>query len=163
MAPDATQDSPQTPRPDKCCPTPWRPHTSRAPLDTTASASVIQARTLRHELRRWLDDDVTEHAARDITLTAYEAIVEILTRRADPLNPGPLRLQAHLDDQQVHITISYTGHCTDPADPEQAQYRLTLIHALSDQVSFHREPHTFTVQLTTYRQPPTQGDGDKRR
>lgn len=121
----------------------------------------MHARTLRHELRRWLDEDVTEHAAADITLTAYEAIAEIITR-TDSLNPGSLRLQAHLDGHQVHVTICYTGHRTDPPDPEQSQHRLTLIHALTDHASFHHEPHTITVHLTTYRRPPTQGDGHKR-
>ena len=40
MAPDATQNGHRAPRPDQWCPTPWRPHASRAPLDTTTSTAA---------------------------------------------------------------------------------------------------------------------------
>lgn len=162
MAPDATQNGHGIPCPDHWSAPSWRSHASRGLLDTTAGVSVIDARTLRHELRRWLDEEVTEHAAADITLTAYEAIAEIITR-ADPLDPGPLRLQARLDSHQVQVTNCYTGGCTSPSGPEQSQCRLTLIQALTDHASFHREPHTITVHLTTYRQSPAQCDGHQRR
>ncbi|MGA9692529.1 MAG: ATP-binding protein [Pseudonocardiaceae bacterium] len=104
---------------------------------------------LRRELRRWLDADVTEHVAGDIILTAYETIAEIVTL-ADPLD-GLIRMQAHLDDDQVRVVISYTGSWEFSPDPDQSQRRLTLIRALTDQASFHREEHTITVHLTTYR------------
>jgi hypothetical protein len=86
-------------RPDHWSALPWRPYASRAPLDTTADASVFHASMLRRELRRWLDADVTEHLAGDAILTAYEAIAEIVAL-ADPLDTGLIRMQAHLDDDQ---------------------------------------------------------------
>jgi hypothetical protein len=158
MATDATQNGHSAPRPDHWMALAWCPHASRAPLDTTAGASVSHARTLRHALRRWLDEDVTENVAVDVTLTAHEAITEILTQ-ADPLDAGPLRLQAYLDGHQVRVTISYTGSWNDPPDPEQSQQRLTLIHALTDYARFRREEHAITVHFTTYRESPPQGDG----
>jgi anti-sigma regulatory factor (Ser/Thr protein kinase) len=159
---DFTQNGHGPHRPAHCSAFPWRPHASRAPLDTTADASVIHAGTLRRELRHWLDEDVTEHVAQDVTLTAYEAIAEIVTQ-ADPLDAGPIRLQAHLDDNQVRVTISYTGSWNAPPDPEQSQRRLTLIRALTDHASFHREEHTITVHLTTYRESPPTCDGSPSR
>lgn len=96
--------------------------------------------------------------AGDITLTAYEAIAEIVTQ-TDPLDAGPIRLQARLDGDQMRVTISYTGSWNPPSDPEQSQHRLTLIHALTDHASFHREEHTITVHLITCRESPPQGDG----
>jgi anti-sigma regulatory factor (Ser/Thr protein kinase) len=145
-------------RPDHWSALPWRPYASRAPLDTTADASVFHAGMLRRELRRWLDDDVTEHVAGDIILTAYEAIAEIITL-ADPLDAGLIRMQAHLDDDQVRVVISYTGSWEFSPDPDQSQRRLTLIRALTDHANFHREEDTITVHLTTYRQSPPQSDG----
>jgi hypothetical protein len=105
---------------------------------------------LRRELRRWLDADVAEHVAGDIILTAYEAIAEIVTL-ADPLDAGLIRMRAHLDDDQVRVVISYTGSWEFSPDPDQSQRCLTLIRALTAHASFHREKHTITVHLTTYR------------
>jgi len=105
---------------------------------------------LRRELRRWLDEDVTEQVAGDIILTAYEAIAEIVAL-ADSLDPGLIRMQAHLDDDQVRVVISYTGSWELSTDPDQSQRRLTLIRALTDHANFHREKDTITVHLTTYR------------
>ena len=154
---DGTQNNHGLPRQDHWSALSWAPHASRAPLDTSADASVIDAGWLRRELRRWLDADVTEHVASDITLTAYEAIAEILTR-ADPLDAGPIRLQAHLDDNQVRVTISYTGGWNPPPDSEQSQYRFALIRGLTVHVSCHRDEHTITMHLITCRASPT-GDG----
>jgi hypothetical protein len=145
-------------RPDHWSALPWRPYASRASLDTTADASVFHAGMLRRELRGWLDEDVTEHVAGDIILTAYEAIAEIVTL-ADSLDAGLIRMQAHLDDYQVRVVISYTGSWEFSPDPDQSQRRLTLIRALTDHASFHREEDTITVHLTTYREPPSRGDG----
>ncbi len=156
---DSTQNGHGRPhRPDRLSALPWRPHAIRAPLDTTAEASVIHAGTLRREFRRWLDEDVTEPLAEDITLTTYEAIAEIVTQ-ADPLDAGPIRLQAHLDDDRVRVTISYTGSWNVPTDAEQSQHRLTLIHALTDYASFRREKHTITVYLITCRESPSKRGG----
>jgi anti-sigma regulatory factor (Ser/Thr protein kinase) len=155
---DATPNGHGPPRPGHWSALPWRPYASRAPLDTTGDASVIDAGTLRRELRCWLDEDVTEHVAGDITLTAYEAIAEIVTQ-ADPLDAGPIRLQAHLDDDQVRVTISYTGSWNAPPDPEQSQHRFTLIRALTDHASFHRDEHAITVHLITCRESPPKDDG----
>jgi anti-sigma regulatory factor (Ser/Thr protein kinase) len=155
---DSTQNGHGPHWPDHRSALPWRPPASRAPLDTTLDASAIHVGTLRRELRRWLEEDVTEHVAGDITLTAYEAIAEILTQ-VDPLDAGPLRLQAHLDEDQVHVRIFYTGSWNTPTDPEQSQHRLTLIRALTDHASFYREGHAITVYLTTCREPPPKRDG----
>ena len=110
---------------------------------------------LRRELRRWLDADVTEHVAGDIILTAYEAIAEIVTL-ADPLDAGLIRMQAHLDDDQVRVVIAeYRQLGGVPSDPDQTQRRLTLIRALTDHASFHREegdhhraPHHLPIIIT---------------
>jgi anti-sigma regulatory factor (Ser/Thr protein kinase) len=117
----------------------------------------MHASMLRRELRRWLDDDVTEDEAGDIALSAYEAIAEIVTQ-TDPLDAGPIRLQAHLDDDHVRVAISYTGNWDAPSDPEHSQHRLTLIRALTDHAILHRDEHTITMYLTTYRQPPASSD-----
>jgi hypothetical protein len=93
----------------------------------------MHASMLRRELRRWLDGDVTEDEAGDIALSAYEAIAEIVTQ-TDPLDAGPIRLQAHLDDDHVRVAISYTGNWDAPSDPEHSQHRLTLIRALTDEL-----------------------------
>jgi anti-sigma regulatory factor (Ser/Thr protein kinase) len=153
MATDTTQNGHGPHRPDRWGARPWRTHASRAPLDTTAGASPMHASMLRRELRRWLDDDVTEDEAGDIALSAYEAIAEIVTQ-TDPLDAGPIRLQAHLDDDHVRVAISYTGNWDAPSDPEHSQHRLTLIRALTDHAILHRDEHTITMYLTTYRQPP---------
>ena len=145
-----TQNGHRPHRPDHCSAPPWRPYASRAPLDTTADASVFHASMLRRELRRWLNADVTEHVAGDIICTAYEAITEIVAL-ADPLDAGLIRMQAHLDDDQVRVMISYTGSWELSPDPDQSQRRLTLIRALTDHANFHRDEHTITVHLTTYR------------
>jgi anti-sigma regulatory factor (Ser/Thr protein kinase) len=158
MATDTTQDGHGPHRPDRRGVRPWRTHASRAPLNTTAGASAMHASMLRRELRRWLDDDVTEDVAGDITLSAYEAIAEIVTQ-ADPLDAGPIRLQARLDDDQVRVAISYTGSWDAPTDSEQSQHRLTLIRALTDHAVIHRDEHTITMYLTTYREPPASSDG----
>lgn len=118
----------------------------------------MHASMLRRELRRWLEEDVTEDVAGDITLSAYEAIAEIVTQ-ADPLDAGPIRLQARLDDDQVRVAISYTGSWDAPNDPEQSQHRLTLIHALTDHAIIHRDEQTITVYLITYRESPASSDG----
>ena len=157
MATDTTQDGHGPPRPDRWSARPWPTDVSRGPLDTTAGASAMHASMLRRELRRWLDDEVTEDVAGDITLSAYEAIAEIVTQ-ADPLDAGPIRLQAHLDDDLVRVAVSYTGRWDAPTDPEQSQRRLTLIRALTDHAILHRDEHTITMYLTTYRQsPPSSG------
>lgn len=155
---DPAQNGQGPPLPEHWSALPWRPPASCAPLDTTLDASVIHIGTLRRELRRWLEEDVTDHLAGDIILSAYEAIAEILTQ-ADPLDAGLLRLQAHLDEDQVHVRISYTGSWNALTDTEQSQYRLTLIRALTDHASFHREGHTITVYLITCREPPPTRDG----
>lgn len=154
MATDATSNGHGRLRSDHWNARSWHPHASLAPLDTTAAASVRHASTLRRELRRWLDEDVTEPVARDITLSAYEAIAEVLTQ-VDPLDSGPLRLQARLDGHRVHVTISHTGRRNVPPDLEQSQHRLSLIRALTDHASFHRDEHSITVHLTTNRESPT--------
>lgn len=56
------------------------------PLETTADAT---ASALRRELRRWLDDNVTEHLAVDITLSAYEAIADHHMHYAQWNSTGP--------------------------------------------------------------------------
>ena len=92
------------------------------------------------------------------TIPWSRTIAEILTQ-VDPLDADPLRLQAHLDEDQVHVRIFYTGSWNTPTDPEQSQHRLTLIRALTDHASFYREGHAITVYLTTCREPPPKRDG----
>lgn len=113
----------------------------------------MHASMLRDELRRWLDEDVAEEEADDIILSAYEAIAEIVTQ-SDPRDAGPIRLQAHLDDDRVRVVVSCTGSWDAPSDAEHSQHRLSLIRALTDYAIIHRDEHTITMYLTTYRKPP---------
>ncbi len=96
------------------------------------------------------------HVAENITLTAYEAIVDIV-EHADPLDGGPLRLQACLDPDRVDVTVSYTGSWSAAVEAGQPQYGLALIRALADRVSFHREERQITVHLSTRRLPTRNG------
>lgn len=147
---DFAEDGHRPTRPDHWSAVPWGAHASREPLDTTADAAADHASMLRRELRRWLDDDVPEAVAEDVTLTAYEAIADIV-EHADPLGAGPIRLQARLDPERVDVTVSYTGSWRTAAEAEQPQYGLALIRALTDHASFHREVRHITVHLSTRR------------
>jgi hypothetical protein len=69
------------------------------PRPASGAGAAIRGRARQPQIVTW----PCQRPA-DITLTAYEAIAELITR-ADPLNPGPLHLQAHLDGHHVQVTI----------------------------------------------------------
>jgi serine phosphatase RsbU (regulator of sigma subunit)/anti-sigma regulatory factor (Ser/Thr protein kinase) len=99
-------------------------------------AIPVRLTDMRRRLTNWLSGaGVPEPVAADIVLVVNEALSNCAEHAYRGRAPGPMRLEAELDDGHVQVRVSDSGSWkTPPADPGTRGRGLLLMRALSEQM-----------------------------
>jgi anti-sigma regulatory factor (Ser/Thr protein kinase) len=119
------------------------------PLDLTAEANPHNARQLRVRFEQWLRTlGAPTHLVDDLVLAVYEALANAVEHAYHPDHPDPvMRLQAHLDHDQLLITITDYGCWRTPGAPGYRGRGLAVMRSLSSGVHLCPSPQGTTVHM----------------
>lgn len=123
--------------------------TIREPLELVAEANPDNARELRVRFQQWLrrlgaPTDLVD----DLTLAVYEALANVVDHAYHPGHPHPVMyLLAHLDPDQLLITITDHGCWRVPSQPGYRGRGLALMRSLTTEVDLRPTADGTTVHL----------------
>ncbi len=121
-----------------------------APLRIEIDATVDRLRAVRHLVAAWLREvAISDTLAYDIVLAVNEACTNSAEHAYRGARRGKMRVQADIDDSEIHVDVSDFGSWKIPAaDPGSRGRGLALIRELSDRVELDRGPAGTTIRMS---------------
>jgi len=110
-------------------------------------ARAEELRTVRHQLRRWLEGQGAQpDVGAEVTLATHEAAANAV-EHAYLKEPGDLIVRASRDHGNLMVVVEDEGRWRPPGRTDQRGRGLTLMHSLMDDVEIAPSPSGTQVTL----------------